>query len=383
MNHKIPLFKIYWDKEDIKSITNVIKSGMYWAEGPSIEEFEDKIAQYIGIKHCVVFNTGTSALYAFLLAYGIKEGDEVIVPAFTFIATANAPLFVGARPVFADIEEETLGLDPEDVKKKITSRTKAIIAVHYGGCPCKIEELSKVAKEYNLVLLEDAAESFGARIKDRKVGTFGDAAIFSFCQNKIITTGEGGALVTNFTKIYKKLKLIRSHGRLEGSSYFLSSQPFDYITLGYNFRMPSYVAALGITQLKKIQKIINKRRKNAQYLTQRLNREMKEIITPDPPREYFHVYQMYSIRINRYRDELLRYLSKKGVMSKIYFPAVHLTHFYKSQVRPRCKLPVTEEISKQILSLPMYPTLTKQEMDYLLKWIRIFLNKRRRNERFL
>ncbi len=367
MSWKIPLFKIYWDIEDIKSITKVIGSGMRWAEGPSIKEFEAKIAKYIGDKYCVTFNSGTSALHAILLAYDIKNGDEVIVPSFTFIATANAPLFVGAKPVFADIEEQTLGLDPEDVERKITSKTKAIIPIHYGGCPCKIRELKKIAKEYDLLLIEDVAESFGANIEDRKVGTFGDAAMFSFCQNKIITTGEGGAIVTNFRKIYEKLKLIRSHGREGKRSYFSSIEPLGYISLGYNFRMPSFTAALGIAQLKKINKIIKMRRNNAKYLTTRLAQDMKEIIVLPPPKEYFHVYQMYAIRVKRYRDELMKRLASKGIMTKIYFHPVHLTHFYKNKLRYRDKLNVTEKISKEILALPVYPTLTKEEIDYMVK----------------
>lgn len=190
MTWKIPLFKIYWDKEDIKAVTEAIKGGMNWAVGSNVEKFEKMIAKYIGAKYCVVFNSGTSALHATLLAYGIKEDDEVIVPSFTFIATANAPLFVGAKPVFADIEEETYGLDSEDVKEKITKKTKAIIPIHYGGCPCKIMELREVADDHNLILIEDAAESLGARIGDKKVGTFGDSTMLSFCQNKIITTGD-------------------------------------------------------------------------------------------------------------------------------------------------------------------------------------------------
>ena len=169
MTWKIPLFKIYWDGEDVEVVTEAIKAGMNWAVGPNVEQFEDLIAKYVGTKYTVTFNSGTSALHAALLAHGIKAGDEVIVPSFTFIATANAPLFVGAKPVFADREEETFGLDPEDVKEKITEKTKAIMPIHYGGCACKIRELKEIAEDNNLLLIEDAAESLGARIKNKKV----------------------------------------------------------------------------------------------------------------------------------------------------------------------------------------------------------------------
>jgi perosamine synthetase len=219
MTWKIPLFKIYWDDEDVEAVTEAIKAGMNWAVGPNVEQFEDLIASYVGTKYAVTFNSGTSALHAALLAHEIKQGDEVIVPSFTFIATVNAPLFVGAKPVFADIEKETLGLDPEDVNEKITEKTKAIMPIHYGGCPCKIRELKEIAEDNNLILIEDAAESLGAKIKDNKLGTFGDSAMFSLCAPKVITTGEGGMMVTKSKEVYEKMKLLRSHGRLETQNY--------------------------------------------------------------------------------------------------------------------------------------------------------------------
>lgn len=375
MNRKIPLFKIYWDEEDVKSVTEAIKAGMYWAEGPNIPKFEGMISEYIGTKYCVVFNSGTSALHAALLAHGIKQGDEVIVPSFTFIATANAPLFVGAKPVFADIEEETFGLDPEDAKEKITSKTKAIMPIHYGGCACKIRELKEIAEDYNLLLIEDVAESLGARIKGEKVGSFGDSAVFSFCQNKIITTGEGGAIVTESKEISEKLKLIRSHGRLDTQDYFSSTEYIDYLTLGYNFRMSNIVAALGIAQLEKVNKIIEMRRRNAKYLTTRINQEIKEIIAPKPLKDYCHVYQMYTIRVDNSRNSLMRYLVDCGIMTKVYFSPVHLTHFYKNELRYSYKLPVTEEISSQVLTLPLYPELTKESMDFVIEEIKRFFRE--------
>ena len=373
MRWKIPLFKIYWDEEDVEAVTEAIKAGMNWAVGSNVEKLEKMIAEYIGAKYCVVFNSGTSALHAALLAHGIGRGDEVIVPSFTFIATANAPLFVGAKPVFADIEEETYGLDSEDVKEKITEKTKAIIPIHYGGCPCKIMELREIADDHNLILIEDAAESLGARIGDKKVGTFGNSAMLSFCQNKIITTGDGGALITDSKEIYEKLKLVRSHGRLETQDYFSSTEYMDYITLGYNFRMSNIVAAIGIAQFKKVDKIIEMRRKNAEYLTARLKREIKQIITPASLEDYYQVYQMYTIRVDaNSRDEIMKYLADKGIMTKVYFSPVLLTHFYKNELGYACELPVTEEISSQVLTLPMYPTLTRGEIDYIVEEMKRF-----------
>ena len=374
MTWRVPLFKIYWDKEDIRSVERVIKRGAYWATGPEIQEFENKISEYIGSKYAVTFNSGTSALHALLLAYGIKNGDEVIVPSFTFIATANAPLFTGAKPVFADIEDVTYGLDPEDVKEKITTKTKAIIAVHYSGCPCLVQELKEVAEDHNVLFIEDVAESFGAKIKDKKVGTFGDAAILSFCQNKVITTGEGGAVITDSKEVYEKLKLIRSHGRLETEDYFSSAKYMDYVTLGYNFRMSTVTAALGLSQIKKADKIIEMRRNRAEYMTKKLSK-IKEITLPIPPPDYFHVYQMYTIRINNknLRKDLMMFLAEKGIMTKVYFPPVHLTHFYRRFGYNGGELPITEEVSNQVLSLPIYPTLMKEEINYIVEQIGIFL----------
>lgn len=372
MKWRIPLFKIFWNDEDVKAVNEVIKRGMHWTEGSTAKEFEKAIAQYVGTKYAVVFNSGTSALHAALLAHGTKRGDEVIVPSFTFIATANAPLLVGAKPIFADIEETTLGLDPEDVKEKITERIRAIIPVHYGGCPCLIRELKEIAEDHNIVLIEDAAESFGARIYDKKVGTFGDSAMLSFCQNKIITTGEGGAIVTDSKGVHEKLKLIRSHGRLETQDYFSSTEYMDYITLGYNFRMSNITAALGISQLKKVDEIIEMRRKNAKYMTEGL-KHVKEVTTASAPKDYYHAYQMYAVRVDsNIRDELMKYLADKGVMTKVYFSPIHLTHFYKNELKYKCKLPVTEEISNQILTLPMYPTLTREEIVYVVDQVKNF-----------
>lgn len=371
MTWKIPLFKIYWDEVDVDAVDNEIKSGMNWAVGKNVEKFETMLNEEMGSKYSIVFNSGTSAAHALLLAYGIRNGDEVIVPSFTFIATANAPLFVGAKPVFADIEKETLGLDPENVKKIISKKTKAIIPIHYGGCPCKIKELRELAYEHNLILIEDAAEAIGAKIGDKMVGTFGDSAILSFCQNKIITTGEGGAVLTDSRKIFEKLRLIRSHGRLESADYFSSLKPFDYVTLGYNFRMSNIVASLGISQLKKLDKIIAKRRENSKYYNKKLHKLNEHIRPLSSPPNYYHVYQLYTVLTKR-RDDLMKYLADKGIMTKIYFDPVHLSYFYKNKLNYNYTLPVTEKIAKEVLTLPMHPNLKKEEINFIVEEITNF-----------
>lgn len=362
----IPLFKIYWDEEDIKAVGDALKRGKDWALGPNIEEFERLIAQHIGTKYAVVFNSGGSALHSLLIAYGIGKDDEIIVPSFSFIATANAPLYVGAKPIFADIEEISYGLDIEDVKKKITKKTKAIIPMHYGGAVClKIKELASLAKEKRILLIEDAAESFGAKLSGQKTGTFGDAAMFSFCQTKVFTTGEGGCIVTNSDDIYNKLKLIRSYSKDESG--------LKYVSLGYNFRMSDALAALGISQIKKVDKLISIRREKAEYLTKILS-GIKQIIIPEFPEKMFHVYQEYHIRAES-RDALKKHLTEKGIGTRISFPPIHLTDYYKNILGYNVSLPRTEKIASETLTLPLYVDLTEQEMDYISQQIKNFYTR--------
>jgi perosamine synthetase len=378
MKQGIPPFSIFWDEEDIRLTSEAIRKGMNWAAGPNIAAFETMIREYVGTKYCLAFNSGTSALHAIMVAYDIGPGDEVIVPSFTFIATANAPLFVGAKPVFAEIEEQTYGLDPEDVKRQITPKTKAILPIHYGGSPCKVRELREIADAHNLLLIEDAAEAFGARIGGKKVGSFGHAAVFSFCQNKVITTGEGGAIVTDSGKIYEKLKLIRSQGRLETEDYFTSPEYMDYVALGYNFRLSDISAALGIAQLKKVDKIIEMRRRNAGYMNQRLSR-IEQIAIPEIPYDYFHVYQIYAIRVRGTkdsRDKLRAYLRSNGVTTMVNFHPVHLSQFYREKLGHQAgELPITEMVAGQEATLPMYPTLSGEEIDYIAEQIQDFFTK--------
>jgi len=374
MSWKIPLFKIYTDEDDVQKVTEIIKSGMNWATGSNVNLLEDKIAAYVGTKYAVTFNSGTSALHAALASHQIPKGSEVIVPSFTFIATANAPKFLGATPVFADIEERTYGLSPEDVVDKITKKTSAVMPVHIGGCPCRIKELQQIAEDKKLLLIEDAAESLGARIGDKKVGTFGNSAMFSFCAPKVVTTGEGGVTVTDSRDVYERLKMFRSHGRADTKDYFSTNEYLDYISLGYNFRMSNIIAALGIAQMDKIDKIIEMRRRNADYLTGKL-KNIKEIKTPSAPKGYYHLFQMYTIEA-AHRDELMNFLGEAGIMAKVYFVPVHTSHYYKEVLKVKPHIPVTEHVASKVLTLPMYPGLTTEEMDYMAEKITEFYERK-------
>jgi perosamine synthetase len=341
---------------------------MNWAVGSNVTQFENELAAYIGMKYCLTFNSGTSALHAALIAHGISSEDEVIVPSFTFISTANAPKFVGAKPVFADIEETTLGISPESVIENITSKTKAIIPVHYGGCPCQIRVLREIADDHNILLIEDAAEAFGASADNKMLGTYGDSSMFSFCQNKVITTGEGGALVTDSRDLYEKVKLVRSHGRLETADYFSSSECMDYITLGYNFRLSNISASLGLAQLRKVETIIEMRRRIAKTYTSLFRKNVPIVSPVSAPNSYKHVHQLYSIRVPD-RDGLMQFLTEHGIMTKIYFPPVHLTQYYHHKLGYKISLPVTERVAKDIISLPIYPGRPMEDVEKVVQVI--------------
>ena len=371
---KIPLYKIYTDDEDVQLITKIIKRGSKWAIGPEIEEFENALKDYVGVDYCTTLNSGTSALHATLLAYGLAKNDEIIVPSFSFISTVNSVLFVDATPVFSDIEEETFGLDPNQIEDKISSNTKAVIPVDYGGLSCKINEVCEIAKNKDLIIIEDSAEALGSTINGKKTGSVSDSAIFSFCGNKVLTTGEGGAVVTNSKTINEKIKSLRSHGRVDKINYFENTQEAKYEHLGYNWRMSSITAAMGISQLNKLDKIIKMRQENAIFISSKLSKH-SEIRVPAPPSGHEHIYQMYTIQLEnkKIRDELHNYLSEKGIFSKVYFSPIHLTPFYKAKFNQKeNSLPNTEKISQQVLTLPIYPNMTMEEKNYLVDTVSEF-----------
>ncbi len=372
MKWKIPLYKIFTDREDNRAVNKVLQRGMDWAIGHEIADFEKKITNYIGTKYCVAFNSGTSAGHAALLAININSG-EVIVPSFTFISTSNWPLMVNAKPKFVDIEEENFGLSPERVKVEITKNTKAIIPIHYGGLPCKIGEINRIARNKKITLIEDCAESFGAKIKGVSVGTFGQMSIFSFAPNKILTTGEGGVICTDSRKIFEKLQLIRSHGRKVNENYFKTSQLPNYISIGYNWRMSSMTAALGLSQFDKLDRIIQLRRKHARFYTSKL-KKIKEIKLPDEPKDHLHVYQLFTIQLknNLIRNELQKFLAGRGIMTKIFFEPIHLSNFYKKSGFGKKSLPNTEKTSQTVLSLPIFPGLKSEEIRYICDSIQEF-----------
>lgn len=367
----IPLFEIDWNERDIEHVIDSIRRGGYWANGPYVSEFESLIEEYLGIEEAVVVNSGTSALVCALRAHGVGPGDEVILPSFTFIATANAVELVGATPVFADIERETYGLDPDSVRSQLTSETVAIVPVHPYGGACRIDALTTVADEHDLTVIEDAAEVFGGSHRGRKLGTIGDSAALSFCQNKIITTGEGGAVVTDDPEVARRVKLFRSHGRAS-EEYFYSDERGSYVDVGANLRMSDLSASLGCSQIDRVEQLIEDRRHVAGEFDDRL--ESISHVEPHAIDSGRHVYQLYTVTFDGCvdRETVRTTLEEHDISSKPYWDLpVHLTEPYRDRYgHEPGSLPVTEDVAGRILSLPMHPNLTVEEIDRVVQAVR-------------
>jgi UDP-4-amino-4,6-dideoxy-N-acetyl-beta-L-altrosamine transaminase len=375
VKREIPFFVPWINEEDKKAVLEALSS-RWLTGGPRAKEFEKLIANYLGIKHAVAVNSCTAALHLAMRALNIGPEDEVIVPVFTFAATANAPLFVGAKPVFTDIDEKTFNISPEDIQNKVTKKTKAIIVVHYGGQPCDMKEIMQIANHHNLHVVEDCAHSLGAEYMGQNTGSIGTIGCFSFYPTKIITTLEGGMATTNDEEIAKKIEVLREHGMTRGAFDREKTVTwyYDVVNLGYNYRLNEVQAALGISQLKKINEINKKRIEVAHYYTQKL-KEIDGIIPPYEANDRTHVYHLYVIRVvkeNRgiNRDGLYKKLSKKGIGLSVHYTPLHLLTFYKKTLGYKTgDFPIAEQVSKEVLSLPIYPTITKAQIDYVVKEI--------------
>lgn len=360
---KIPLIKPNFSEEEVQAVAAVIRSS--WInEGEKVADFEQLLADYLGVKHVVAFFNGTVALHATLLALGIGPGDEVIVPSFTFFSTVSSVVHVGATPVFADISPDTFGLDPEDVLKKITQSTKAIMPVHYGGLSMEMDPILDLAKKRGIFIIEDAAESLGAEYRGKKVGTLGRVGMFSFTPTKIITTGEGGILATDDDDLNNRLRFLKNHGQ---------DRLYHHICFGFNYRMTEMQGALGVCQFNKLPQIINDKRRVASKISDGLS-DIKALRPPYAPPHCFHTYMLFTIRLesHRLRDLLYDELHKSGITVRIYFPPVHLQPVFKNC---NIQLPVTERISNTVLSLPCYASMSDAEIEYMTGHIKRILEK--------
>ncbi|MGA2667142.1 MAG: DegT/DnrJ/EryC1/StrS family aminotransferase [Patescibacteria group bacterium] len=349
-------------QEEIKAVTEVLKSGML-AQGPKVAEFEEKFAQFIGVRYAIATTSGTTALHVALLSAGIGPGDEVITAPLTFIATANAILYTGARPVFVDIDEVTFNIDSEKIKKSITKKTRAIMPVHLYGQSANMTKIISVAKKHKLTVIEDACQAHGARWKEKKVGSFGVGA-FSFYPTKNMTTGEGGMITTDSKEIYEKACLIRAHG---------SKVKYYHDILGYNFRLTDIGAAIGIEQLKKLPRFNKARQKNAAFLSKKLAK-IAGLIVPHVDKNAEHVFHQYTIRITPEfglpRDEVLKKLTEADIGTAIFYPLpINEQKFYR-QMGYRSKTPIAEKLAKEVLSLPVHPGLKQKDLEYIVRVMR-------------
>jgi dTDP-4-amino-4,6-dideoxygalactose transaminase len=354
----IPIAEPMIGEEEKRAVLEVLSSGML-AQGAKVREFEEKFAEYIGTRYAIATSSGTTALHTALLSCGIGEGDEVITTPFSFIATANSILYCGARPVFADIDSRTFNIDPEEVKEKISDKTKAVLVVHLYGQPCEMDALLEICRDHGLLLIEDVCQAHGAEYKDKKMGSFGDCAAFSFYPTKNMTTGEGGMITTDSREIAEKARMIRDHG---------SKTKYHHEVLGYNYRMADIAAAIGIEQLKKLDKMNEKRIKNAEALTKGI-KKMKEIVPPFVSPRVKHVFHQYTVRIIRgegFRDVLARRLSERGVATGIYYPTpIPYQRLYR-ELGYEDRFPEAERASKEVLSLPVHPRVSKREIELVL-----------------
>lgn len=362
MDIKIPVYQPSLEGKELEYVTDCIKSTWISSKGKYIGEFEKKFAQFIGVNHATTVSNGTVALHLALAALGIGPGDEVIVPTLTYIASANAIVYTGATPIFVDSLPDTWQMDPEDVKRKITPHTVAIMAVHLYGHPCDMDALMNIANEHGLFLVEDCAEAFGTYYKGKHVGTFGDVNTFSFFGNKTITTGEGGMVTTNNTALYNRLCHLKSQGVAEYRQYW-------HDEIAYNYRMTNICAAIGLAQLEQAEGFLHKKKKIADWYKEGLkglpvecHGEYGEIV---------HSYWMFSILVENgdLREKLRSYLAQSGIETRPLFYPIHTLPMYKKRFR---YFPVAESIGSRGINLPSWPGLEKNQVDYICAKIREF-----------
>jgi len=361
--YRYPVAEPEIDEEELKNVVEAVKSGWVSSKGKFIEEFENSFAKYVGVKYGVATSNGTAALHLALAALNIGEGDEVIVPDLTFVATINAVIYVGAKPVIVDINQDYWCIDPNKLEKAITPNTKAIIPVHLYGHPCDMEAIIEIASRHNLYVVEDAAEAHGAEYKGKKVGSFSHISCFSFYGNKIITTGEGGMCLTNDNELAEKIRILRDHGMSPKRRYW-------HDVVGFNYRMTNLQAALGLAQLNKIERFIEKKREIAKIYTEELSSIEGVTLHPEMPWAKC-VYWLYSVLIDNKkvtRDELAEKLKKNSIETRNFFYPLHEMPIYQKYAN--FTYPISSKVSKQGLNLPSSVKLSEEDVKYITRKIR-------------
>ena len=357
----IPVARPSVGREEIAAVTAVLESGML-AAGNRVVEFEREFSGYCGAAHAVAVNNGTAALHAALMAAGIGPGDEVIVPDFTFYATASSVLMCGATPVFADVDEKTFNISPQEIEKRVTPKTKAVIAVHLFGLPFDVPAVQEICRRHNLILIEDAAQAHGALLGGKMAGSFGDLACFSFYATKNMITGEGGMVTTKDKGLYDRLRLVINHGQ---------SEKYLHTCLGYNYRMTDIAAAIGLVQLQRLPGFNANRRRNAEYYNAHLS--VKGLVTPFTHPGMQPVYHQYVIRLTpefpMERAVFMEYLKENGIGSAIHYPIpLHRQPVFGKKSDPD-PCPVATRLAASVLSLPVHPSLGEDQLAYICETI--------------
>ena len=376
MSFKIPLFKLNFDEQEENAVVETMRS-TWISTGPKCNELETLFCNALNVKYGLAVSSATSALHLAMLALEIGPGDEVIVPSLTFAASANCVKYVGAKVVFADVVGlHDLNIDPDDIERKITNKTKAIIPVHYGGFPCDMDRIIQIAKKCNLKVVEDASHGPLSEYKGKKLGSFGDIACFSFFSNKNLSTGEGGMFISNNEKYYNKAKLLRSHG-MTTMSYERAkghATVYDIETLGYNYRLDDIRASIGVVQFGKLQSDFEKRAVIRKHYIEMLS-EIKEIVVPFADNSNYVSNYIMPIVLkessSEKRDALREYLHENGIQTSIHYPAIHKFSIYYDK---NIKLSNTDYIVDNEITLPMYGDMSEVEISFITKAIKSFLS---------
>lgn len=364
----IPYGRQTIEDDDIQAVIEVLKSD-YLTTGPKTEEFEEAVKKYTGAKYAVAVANGTAALHAACFAANIGNGDEVITTPLTFAASANCVLYCGGTPVFADVDPKTYNIDPEDIKRKITDRTKAIIPVHLAGQPCDMDAIHKIAEEHGLIVIEDGAHALGSEYKGKKIGTLSDMTTFSFHPVKPVTTGEGGMIVTNDGELYRRLTLFRSHGITKNEDMMTRTDgPWFYqqVMLGYNYRLTDIQCALGCSQMKKLDRFLLRRRELAAHYNEAFS-DCCNVVTPYQIPETDSGWHLYIIQVrNCDRKKVFEELRAGGINSNVHYIPVYYHPYYQEHGYADVHCPNAEEIYSHIISLPLFPLLTDEEQDEVI-----------------
>jgi perosamine synthetase len=357
------------DNSDIEAVVNVLKSD-WLTTGPMVEAFESAVAKFVGAKYAVAVSSGTAALHAAMYAAGIRTGDEVLVPPITFVATANSVVYQGGRPSFVDVDRDSLLIDPDKIKSKVNSRTKALAVVDYAGQPCDYDALHKIANRHHLTLIEDASHALGAKYSGENVGTLADLTVFSFHPVKLITTGEGGMVVTDNALFAERMRRFRNHGistdfrqRAKNGTWY-----YEMVDLGYNYRLTDIQCVLGLSQLRRLPSWVSRRREIAALYDAAFS-VIPQVHHLQTSQKAFHCYHLYVIQVDKNvdRGKLFLLLRERGVGVNVHYIPVHLHPYYRETFGTEVGLcPVAEEAYNRLLSLPIFPAMTNQDITKVI-----------------